>query len=80
MSKAQTGMYCTGFSKRQPTIDQAEVSYDSTAGCVNRHNLLHVCKTWTLRFYVFFSLSESSQDRQARDARDEKGLKLFGET
>lgn len=56
MSKAQTGMYCTGFSKRQPTIDQAEVSYDSTAGCVNRHNLLHVCKTWTLLFF-FFSLS-----------------------
>lgn len=52
---------CFFFTERLP--HQADVSYDSTAGCVNGHNFLHVCKTWSL---PFFSLSLKPLQQQNR--------------
>lgn len=68
LSTSQTGMYCTSclFSQRLP--QQADVSYDITAGCVNGHNFLHV---WDIP-----PLSNLSSSKI--DTHDEKGLLLFG--
>lgn len=74
-SMAQTGMNCTVcvYSRRQ-IPSQADMSYDSTAGCVDRYNFLHVCKT------LLFTLSETSQDRQEIDTQNKEAFLLFGET
>lgn len=85
---AQTGMYCTGFSKRQSTIYQADVSYDSTAGCVNRHKLLHVYKTWSLPLFSlclkFLNIDKRQTHMKKKDycylERLETGLRSIGPT
>ena len=59
---------------------QADVSYDSTAGCVNGHNFLHVRKTWSLPFFFSFLHSLRNLSKSKIDTHDEEGLLLFGET